>query len=131
MKPFKRLHTHFIVWLTILVIVGPYVAKTYLIIQFQWNKSDIITTSCIQRNKPKNCCQGSCQLNVSLQILDEQPGKQGNTNIPNSTNEEFSILWMSNYAPSVEAPVQSIDGLFLPFKLKPSDYHSTIEHPPC
>lgn len=96
MKPFKRLHTHFIVWLTILVIVGPYVAKNYLIIQFQWNKSDIITTSCIQRN-----------------------------------NEESSILWMNNYDPSVDAPMQSIDGLFLPFKLKPSDYHSTIEHPPC
>jgi hypothetical protein len=42
--------------------------QIFFIVQFEINKEEIIKNSCIQKDAPKNCCQGSCQINAKLKV---------------------------------------------------------------
>ena len=41
-------------------------SKILIILEYEWNKDYIIKALCVNRSKPKSCCQGKCYLNKKL-----------------------------------------------------------------
>ncbi len=52
--------------LIIIALNFHWIAQAWVVVDFYVHRDKIIAESCVQRNSVKNCCQGSCQLNVSL-----------------------------------------------------------------
>lgn len=55
------------------------VSKLIIVINFQINKDYIAKNLCINRNKPKSCCEGKCELKKQL---DEEDKKE---NLPTTS----------------------------------------------
>jgi len=50
--------------------------QLFHIIHFEFNKDEIIKTSCVQRYAVKNCCQGSCHINTKLNVSKTSEGTE-------------------------------------------------------
>lgn len=46
--------------------------QLFHIVHFEINKTEIIKTSCVQKDAVKNCCQGSCHINAKLKFSKPQ-----------------------------------------------------------
>ncbi len=49
-------------------------------IEYAVNKEYIVKNLCINRDKPKSCCQGKCHLNKELSKSDTTTENEGNEN---------------------------------------------------
>ncbi|MEY3860836.1 MAG: hypothetical protein RIS50_1117 [Bacteroidota bacterium] len=97
----------FLTWVLIGMIAGPYIAKTYVIVKFHQNKREIIANSCVQRKSAKNCCQGSCQLNTTLNKIEPTaPAKP------------------------IQNPLKSLNVVNSKDESAPKNLSNGIEHPP-
>ncbi len=115
--------------IVIIALNFQWLAQVWVVANFYINREQIIAESCVQRNKPKNCCQGSCQLEASLQkvnVATTEAGAHPRINIQNF--EFFSEL----------IPVDvAIPGKLQLFRsVVNSDktiigYFPEIPHPPC
>lgn len=59
-------------WLLYILILSvslPSVLKVVYVTNFYLNRSTIARESCIQKEIPNNCCQGSCQLTKDLATI--------------------------------------------------------------
>ncbi|HEY1039464.1 MAG TPA: hypothetical protein VGF30_08680 [Bacteroidia bacterium] len=66
--------------LLLAVILFQTTAKLSILIQFKINQDYIAKNLCINRAKPKSCCEGSCHLNKQLEEEEKQE------NVPSAPN---------------------------------------------
>jgi hypothetical protein len=119
----------FLTWVLIGMIAGPYIAKTYVIVKFHQNKREIIANSCIQRKSAKNCCQGSCQLNTTLNKIEPTAPAKPIQN-PTTLKTELSLLWLNNYKNDPMVPLKSLNVVNSKDESAPKNLSNDIEHPP-
>ena len=106
-----------------------WLAQFWVVANFYINREQIIAESCVQRNKPKNCCQGSCQLEASLQKVNDATTEAGTHPRINIQNFEF-------FSELIPVDV-AIPGKLQSFRfILNSDktiigYFPDILHPPC
>lgn len=53
----------------------PFLIKGVIVVYWKWNQQSIIENYCINKNKPKSCCQGKCYLLKELKALDTSTDK--------------------------------------------------------
>ena len=66
------------VLLLVLTLLFPIVGNIVIYTQFKSNQTEIIKTICVQRKLITNTCNGRCELQKSLQKLDENEKKMAN-----------------------------------------------------
>lgn len=125
----KKYRFPFIVNTILIVALNfQWVAQVWVVINFYVHREKIIAESCIQRNKPKNCCQGSCQLQASLKKVNT-PSKEDKT-VPEIHIQNFEFF-AATCAFSILAPLSWSKG-FAEFQNCEvlSGHHPKIAHPP-
>lgn len=105
-----------------------WLAQVWVVANFYINREEIIAESCVQRNKPKNCCQGSCQLEASLQKVNQASTEAGTQPTISIQNFEF----FSELIPvEVANPAKTQPLIFSASAVKTTiGYLPDISHPP-
>jgi len=102
------------------------ISKLIIVVNFQINREFIAKNLCVNRDKPKSCCAGKCELKKQL---DEDDKKQ---NVPANTIKDKSEK-QNYYSPAkyklADTNIDFIPGFqFLAGKI--SDVSLSIFHPP-
>ncbi len=115
--------------IVIIALNFQWLAQVWIVANFYINREEIITKSCVQRNKPKNCCQGSCQLEASLQKVN-QASTESETH-PNISIQNFEFF-SEVISVEVANPTKIQSLIFSTNTVKiTSGYFPDISHPPC
>lgn len=115
--------------IVIIALNFQWLAQVWVVANFYINREQIIAESCVQRNKPKNCCQGSCQLEASLQKVNDATTEAGAHPRINIQNFEF----FSELVPvdvTIPGKLQLFRSIVNSDKTIPG-YFPDISHPPC
>lgn len=64
------------------IYTGQFGLKSGIFLYFLKNKDIIAQTLCVNREKPKSCCKGSCQLNKWLKKIDDTAQSEKNKTTP-------------------------------------------------
>jgi hypothetical protein len=115
--------------IVIIALNFQWLAQVWVVANFYINREEIIAESCVQRNKPKNCCQGSCQLEASLQKVNQSSTEAGTHPTISIQNFEF----FSELIPvEVANPAKIQSLIFSASAVKTTIGHfPDISHPPC
>ncbi len=115
--------------IVIIALNFQWLAQVWIVANFYINREEIIAESCVERNKPKNCCQGSCQLAASLQKVNHtSPQAETHPNISIQNFEYFSEL----ISVEVGTPQKIHSLIFCTNTVKTMSGHfPDISHPPC
>jgi hypothetical protein len=54
-------------------------SKLVIVLKFNANKEYIAKNLCVNRNKPKSCCEGKCELKKQLEENDKKTTQSSNT----------------------------------------------------
>lgn len=102
------------------------VSKLVIVINYQVNKEFIAKNLCVNRDKPKSCCEGKCELKKQL---DEEDKKE---NIPTSTFKD-KFEKQNYYSPNLNVFAYQISEATPNFKYlsrKTNSYLQQVFHPP-
>jgi len=115
--------------IVIIALNFQWLAQVWVVANFYINREEIIAESCVQRNKPQNCCQGSCQLEASLQKVNKASTEaEAHPNISVQNFEFFSELIPVDVA--YPAEIQCL--IFSANTVNTANGHfPDISHPPC
>ncbi len=102
------------------------ISKLIIVVNFQINREYISKNLCVNRDKPKSCCEGKCELKKQL---DEDDKKQ---NLPANTFKDKSEK--QNYYSPAKYKLADDNNNFIPrfhfLSGKISDVSLSIFHPP-
>lgn len=108
-------------------IIAQLFGKYIVIAGFELNKEDIVKELCVQKEKPNNCCQGSCHLKKELE-------KQGETGANSQNQQKVKIEQEQNinsiykFAPTIQL-ISVYDAKHNSITL--FSFQNSIFHPPC
>lgn len=103
-------------------------AKLTVVINFELNKVSIAKTKCVQRNKKKNTCQGSCHLKKQLKKAEDSDSK-GETQVKTEF-EGLVTLYGKKLIIKSNNLVYSNEFVLSSFVLT-NKYNSLLERPPA
>ncbi len=71
-------------------------SKLIIVLNYQINKEFITKNICVNRNKPKSCCKGKCELKKQLDADDKKDNVPANTNKDKFEKEDFCQVIKTN-----------------------------------
>lgn len=101
------------------------VSKLIIVINYGINKEFISKKFCVNRDKPKSCCEGKCELKKQL---DEEEKKE---NLPSGLKDKFEK--QNYYSPEVKVLASRLECAkpnFIYLNRKLSSGSKQIFHPP-
>lgn len=101
-------------------------SKMLVILEYEWNKEYIIKALCVNRSKPKSCCQGKCYLNKKL-TQEENPQSYPADKAQKNFSEVLVNTQSYSYALSSVLILHNT-GYYLAGKSQ--DYTVSFFHPP-
>ena len=103
-------------------------SKMLVILEYEWNKDYIIKTLCVNRSKPKSCCQGKCFLNKKL-TQEENPQSCPVDEAQKYFSELQVLVNTQSYSPALGTVlIHCNTGYYLAGKSQ--DYTVSFFHPP-
>ncbi len=102
------------------------ISKLIIVINFQINREYIVKNLCVNRDKPKSCCAGKCELKKQLAEDDKKQNIPANTFKDKSEKQNY-------YGPAKYVLACSNDNFRIGFQYlsrKISDVSLSIFHPP-
>lgn len=138
-SPFYRLTLSIImnwkqltVFCMLLVMLTQAGLKTGVVAYYYWNQEYIAKNWCEQRNQPKSCCAGSCQVNKWLKVADTG-GSEQPVPAPDWTSfKELQLFvehWEPIYLSEAICPSKSVFPSLS--SVYSSRWETDIFHPPC
>lgn len=90
MSLFRKYFTRSFSFLLLLIYTGQSTLKAGVFYYYLKNKDKITESLCINKDKPKSCCKGSCQLNKWINKIDDLTPSEKNQKAPKIPEVLFS-----------------------------------------
>jgi len=101
----RNSHQRLVSWFASILLIAFFsqsIIQLYHIVHFEVNKTEIIKTSCVQKDALKNCCQGSCHINAKLKLTKPQDASDTETQpvviFPEVFKETFKTNHFNNHS---------------------------------
>lgn len=82
-------------------MLGQTFSKSLIVLNFKMNQKIIAATLCVNRTKPKTCCQGKCYLGKQL----NKDENSQNTPLNGGSNFKFEVVLYSEKKAETHHPV--------------------------
>jgi hypothetical protein len=124
---------NWLLYILILSVSLPSVLKVVYVTNFYLNRSTIARESCIQKEIPNNCCQGSCQLTKDLATIsiDQTQSKSEQRAFPKLIPEDHWVSAISTLGKLKQNPCccDKLSQHSINFQTS-NGYFSLIDKPP-
>ncbi len=122
----KHLHTYF----TLLLLVSfsyQSVSKTIIYFSFKYNQKTLATTVCVNKDKPKSCCEAKCYLDKEIK-KEEKRQSESSATIKDKVEKTELKTGLCNFVFLGNTDVQNVTCNYLtkPLML----FSSSVFHPP-
>ena len=118
------------VYVLIFLICLPFLGKLGVFLDFKINQTEIAQFLCIQKEIPKNACQGKCQLSKRFKNVEEQEEKQNTTEKKEKTFTLF-YLPVSDFLFLSQKKIKPLLKIFYSnLSLYTFEFSISIFHPP-
>lgn len=123
----KRLHIYFSFFL-LLSFSWQCSAKSVIFLSFKYNQKTLAATVCINKDKPKSCCEAKCYLDKEIKKEDKrQSDSSSNIKDKSEKSELKTGLLTFVFSPAItfeQIIISKSENL-------PNSIYFSIFHPPC